>query len=108
MLLVHSPPIPQRSLRLLLPLREVLQIRIRIPRLELDLTSAVELLHCSIVCVANAFDAGLAVVVAAAERSDGALSAALDDDWTAGLAEVLDVLRVEAAFEVFYSGDSGE
>lgn len=48
------------------------------------------------------------MVVAATEWSDGTLPAALADDLTARLAEVLDVLRVESTFEVFDSRDSGE
>jgi hypothetical protein len=104
MLLKHSLPISQRRLSLLLPLRNILQIRV--PRLES--TSDVELLHCSIIRVADAFHTRLAMVVAATEWSDGTLPAALADDLTARLAEVLDVLRVESTFEVFDPGDSGE
>ena len=71
-------------------------------------TSNVELLYRSIISVADTFHTSLAVIIAAAEWSDWALSAALADDLTARLAEVLDVLRIEPAFEVFDSGDSSE
>ena len=104
MLLKHSLPISQRRLSLLLPLRNILQIRV--PRLES--TSNIELLYRSIVSVTDAFHASLAVIVAAAEWPDWTLPAALTNDLTAWLAEVLDVLRIESTLEVFDPGDSGE
>jgi hypothetical protein len=48
------------------------------------------------------------MVVATTEGSDRALSAALADDWTTGLSEVLDALRIESTFEVLHSGNPGE
>ena len=106
MLLEHSLPVLQRRLSLLLPLRNVLQVQVRTVRLQP--TRIVELLHRSIISVADAFHSSLAMVVAATEWSDWALPAALADGLTTGLSEVLDVLGIESTFEVFDSGDSGE
>lgn len=104
MILKHSLPIKQSCLSPLFPVYNLL--RIGAPWLES--TSTLKLLLCSVVCIANAFDAGLAVVIAAAERSNLALSAALAGVSTGGSAEVLDVLRVGATFDVFYAGDASE
>jgi hypothetical protein len=48
------------------------------------------------------------MVVTATEGSDWALPAALADSLTTRLSEVLNVWRVDPAFEVFYSGDTGK
>lgn len=72
------------------------------------MTSTVKLLHCRIISVAKAFHTSLAMVVTATEGSDWALPAALADSLTTRLSEVLNVWRVDPAFEVFYSGDTGK
>jgi hypothetical protein len=104
MLLKHSLPINQSSLSPLLPLPKLLQIRT--PRLKSSRT--IELLLRSIVGVANAFDAGLAVVIAAAEGSDSALTAAEAGRLAGWGAEVVGLLRIDVAFDIFDAGDTRE
>jgi hypothetical protein len=96
MLLKHSLPISQSNFSPLLPLPELLQIRTP----GLRLTSAIELLLCSIVGVTHTFDAGFAVVIAAAEGSDSALTAAEAGRLAGWGAEVVGLLRVDLAFNV--------
>lgn len=104
MVLKHSLPIEQSNFSPALPIHDL--VRIWAPRLESP--STIELLFCRIVSIADTFHSRLAVVVAAAEWSDLALSAALACVSTGGSPEVLDALRVAVAFDVFYSGDAGE
>jgi hypothetical protein len=104
MLLVHSLPILQSDLSPLLPLSQLVQIGA--PRLKASCT--VELLLRSIVSIANTFYAGLTMVVTATERSDGALTAAVGGGLAGWGAEVVGLLRVEVAFDVFDARDAGE
>jgi hypothetical protein len=104
MLLKHSLPIPQSNLSPLLPLPQLLQIRTS----GLKASRMIELLLRSIVGVPQTFDAGFAVVVAAAEGSDGALTAAEAGSLAGWGAEVVGLLGVEVAFDVFDAGDAGE
>jgi hypothetical protein len=104
MLLKHSLPILQSNLSPLLPHSQLVQIGA--PRLKASRT--IELLLCRIVGVTHTFDASLAVIITAAEGSDGALSAAEGGGLAGWGAEVVGLLRVEVAFYVFDAGDTGE
>jgi hypothetical protein len=84
MILKHSLPIAQRHLSPLLPIHN----HHRTPIHRLEPTNFVEMLLYGIVRVANAFHSSLTVVVAAAEGSDVALSAALAGGLAGGFAEV--------------------
>jgi hypothetical protein len=104
MLLKHSLPILQSNFRPLLPLSQLVQIRAS----RLKASRTIELLLRSIVRIANTFDASLAVIITAAEGSDGALTAAEGGGLARWGAKVVGLLRVEVAFDVFDAGDAGE
>lgn len=104
MVLKHSLPIKQSNFSPTLPFHDL--VPIWTPRLES--TSTIKLLLCRVVRIADTFDSGFAMVVAAAEWSDWTLSAALAGVSTGGSSEVLDALGITVAFDVFYPGDAGE
>lgn len=104
MVLKHSLPIKQSNFSPTLPVHDL----IRIWTSRLETTSTIELLFRRIVSIADTFHSRLAMVVAAAEWSDLALSAALTRVSTGGPPEILDALRIAVTFDVFDPGDAGE